>query len=85
MLSLGRVSRGYQARAESTPGRTTSASRAIRVGSLSPEKLWSALTDGEFMKQYWFGNTLRKPVDGGIFVEDGDRPSDHRLRRDRRG
>ena len=20
------------------------------------EKLWSALTDGEFMKQYWFGN-----------------------------
>jgi uncharacterized protein YndB with AHSA1/START domain len=22
----------------------------------TPEKLWSALTDGEFMKQYWFGN-----------------------------
>ena len=21
----------------------------------TPEKLWSALTDGEFMKQYWFG------------------------------
>jgi uncharacterized protein YndB with AHSA1/START domain len=21
----------------------------------SPEKLWSALTDAEFMKQYWFG------------------------------
>ena len=21
-----------------------------------PEKLWSALTDAEFMKQYWFGN-----------------------------
>src|SRR5215471_9343329 len=22
----------------------------------TPAKLWSALTDGEFMKQYWFGN-----------------------------
>jgi uncharacterized protein YndB with AHSA1/START domain len=22
----------------------------------TPEKLWSALTDGEFMKQYWFGS-----------------------------
>ena len=22
----------------------------------TPDKLWSALTDGEFMKQYWFGN-----------------------------
>jgi len=22
----------------------------------TPEKLWSALTDEEFMKQYWFGN-----------------------------
>ena len=22
----------------------------------TPERLWSALTDGEFMKQYWFGN-----------------------------
>ena len=21
----------------------------------TPEKLWSALTDGEFMRQYWFG------------------------------
>jgi uncharacterized protein YndB with AHSA1/START domain len=21
----------------------------------TPERLWSALTDGEFMKQYWFG------------------------------
>jgi uncharacterized protein YndB with AHSA1/START domain len=21
----------------------------------APEKLWSALTDAEFMKQYWFG------------------------------
>jgi uncharacterized protein YndB with AHSA1/START domain len=21
----------------------------------TPEKLWSALTDGEYMKQYWFG------------------------------
>jgi uncharacterized protein YndB with AHSA1/START domain len=21
----------------------------------TPEKLWSALTDGDFMKQYWFG------------------------------
>lgn len=21
----------------------------------TPEKLWAALTDGEFMKQYWFG------------------------------
>jgi len=22
----------------------------------TPEKLWSALTDAEFMKEYWFGN-----------------------------
>jgi uncharacterized protein YndB with AHSA1/START domain len=22
----------------------------------TPQKLWSALTDAEFMKQYWFGN-----------------------------
>src|SRR5690242_9101032 len=22
----------------------------------TPEKLWSSLTDGQFMKQYWFGN-----------------------------
>jgi uncharacterized protein YndB with AHSA1/START domain len=22
----------------------------------TPEKLWSALTDAQFMKQYWFGN-----------------------------
>ena len=22
----------------------------------TPQKLWSALTDGEFMKQYWFGS-----------------------------
>jgi uncharacterized protein YndB with AHSA1/START domain len=22
----------------------------------TPEKLWAALTDGEFMRQYWFGN-----------------------------
>jgi uncharacterized protein YndB with AHSA1/START domain len=22
----------------------------------TPEKLWSALTDADFMKQYWFGN-----------------------------
>jgi uncharacterized protein YndB with AHSA1/START domain len=22
----------------------------------TPDKLWSALTDAEFMKQYWFGN-----------------------------
>src|SRR5215467_14165871 len=22
----------------------------------TPEKLWSALTDPEFMRQYWFGN-----------------------------
>jgi uncharacterized protein YndB with AHSA1/START domain len=24
----------------------------------TPEKLWSALTDKEFMKQYWFGNIV---------------------------
>jgi len=24
----------------------------------TPEKLWSALTDPEFMKQYWFGVTI---------------------------
>ena len=44
----------------------------------TPEKLWSALTDAEFMKQYWFGThcesqwTVGSPWkhvsgDGGIF------------------
>ena len=31
-----------------TPGYKT-------AGLTTPEKLWSALTDAEFMKQYWFG------------------------------
>ena len=44
----------------------------------TPEKLWSALTDDvEFMKQYWFGMSLRKPVDGRIAVEDGVRRRQH--------
>ena len=37
----------------------------------TPEKLWSALTDGEFMKQYWFGMHCESTVDGGISVEAG--------------
>ncbi|HTV85410.1 MAG TPA: SRPBCC family protein [Dyella sp.] len=28
----------------------------VSVIRTTPEKLWSALTDGEFMKQYWFGS-----------------------------
>ena len=28
----------------------------------TPEKLWSALTDAEFMKQYWFGMHCEKIV-----------------------
>jgi len=37
----------------------------------TPEKLWFALTDMEFMKQLLVRHALRKPVDGGIAVEDG--------------
>jgi uncharacterized protein YndB with AHSA1/START domain len=36
----------------------------------TPEKLWSALTDPEFMTQYWFGVHGEKPVDGGSAVEE---------------
>ena len=39
----------------------------------TPEKLWSALTDAEFMKQYLVRHALRKPVDSGIFVDAGVR------------
>jgi len=55
----------------------------------TPEKLWSALTDTEFMKQYWFGNycesqwtagatwTMRYPdgrvADAGEIVESEPR------------
>lgn len=28
----------------------------VSVIRTTPEKLWAALTDGEFMKQYWFGS-----------------------------
>ena len=48
----------------------------------TPEKLWSALTDVEFMKQYWFGmrcecewktGTSWKLVsDGGQVFDDGE-------------
>jgi uncharacterized protein YndB with AHSA1/START domain len=48
----------------------------------TPEKLWSALTDAEFMKQYWFGNHCEsawtagspwKMVSGdGTLLDDGE-------------
>ena len=31
----------------------------------TPEKLWSALTDSEFMKQYWFGVHAESPWTAG--------------------
>jgi uncharacterized protein YndB with AHSA1/START domain len=31
----------------------------------TPEKLWSALTDAEFMKQYWFGNSCESEWKAG--------------------
>src|SRR5512143_2405768 len=31
----------------------------------TPEKLWSALTDAEFMKQYWFGNSCQSEWKAG--------------------
>jgi uncharacterized protein YndB with AHSA1/START domain len=40
----------------------------------TPEKLWSALTDGEFMKQYWFGMHCESPWTAGSswkLVSDG--------------
>ena len=35
----------------------------------TPEKLWAALTDPEFIKQYWFGMTLRERLQEGLAVE----------------
>ena len=41
----------------------------------TPEKLWSALTDPEFMKQYWFGNHCESEWTPGsswaMFYPDG--------------
>jgi uncharacterized protein YndB with AHSA1/START domain len=41
----------------------------------TPEKLWSALTDTEFMKQYWFGMHCESPFTAGspwkLVSEDG--------------
>jgi len=41
----------------------------------TPEKLWSALTDREFMKQYWFGNHCESQWTAGsswkMFYPDG--------------
>lgn len=31
----------------------------------TPEKLWSALTDAEFQKQYWFGNSCQSEWKAG--------------------
>jgi uncharacterized protein YndB with AHSA1/START domain len=39
----------------------------------TPEKLWSALTDGEFIKQYWFGMHCESQWTAGSLVEDGVR------------
>jgi uncharacterized protein YndB with AHSA1/START domain len=47
----------------------------------TPEKLWSALTDAEFMKQYWFGTHCEsrwtagstwKHVSGGHLYDAGE-------------
>lgn len=35
--------------------KTTSSFVYVSYIRTTPEKLWSALTDAEFMKQYWFG------------------------------
>jgi len=31
----------------------------------TPQKLWAALTDGEFIKQYWFGTTCQSQWTAG--------------------
>ena len=42
----------------------------------TPEELWSALTDPEFMKQYWFGNHCESQWTPGsswnMFAADGE-------------
>ena len=47
----------------------------------TPEKLWSALTDGEYMKQYWFGTHCEsqwtagsswKMLSGGQITDAGE-------------
>jgi hypothetical protein len=51
----------------------------------TPEKLWSALTDGEYMKQYWFGVHCESEFTAGASWRMLPRGSDHRLRQDCRG
>jgi hypothetical protein len=36
----------------------------------TPEKLWSALTEAEFIKQYWFGNHCESQWTVGVLVEE---------------
>jgi uncharacterized protein YndB with AHSA1/START domain len=45
----------------------------------TPEELWSALTDAEFMKQYWFGNQCNsewRPGSSWSMVNPDGRVSD---------
>jgi uncharacterized protein YndB with AHSA1/START domain len=45
----------------------------------TPEKLWSALTDGQFMKQYWFGTYCESQWTAGSawkMVQPGGQLSD---------
>ena len=52
----------------------------------TPEKLWSALTDAEFMKQYWFGMHCESQWTAGSSWKMVLRRRQHlRRRRDRRG
>ena len=37
----------------------------------TPEKLWEALTDGEFTERYWFGAAAQVGLEGRLAVRDG--------------
>ena len=38
----------------------------------TPEKLWQALIDPEFTRQYWCGTTAGMRLEAGLVVEDDD-------------
>ena len=45
----------------------------------TPEKLWQALTDGDFTERYWFGAPTEIGLEGRLVVRDAARRR-HRLR-----
>ena len=51
----------------------------------TPEKLWHALTDGDFTQRYWFGARLRSDWKVGLVLRDGAQQRHGVRRRQGRG